>query len=76
MTVESPDVFIADVDEAGPFRGRAGWVFGWTQPSASGEGPVIGAGEGWDEDFAWSVYFPDTEEQVWFAPHLVKHIKR
>jgi hypothetical protein len=35
---------------------------------------VIGAEFGGSarEDFAYSVYFEDTSEQHWFAPHLVE----
>jgi hypothetical protein len=36
---------------------------------------VIGARKGRDEDFAISVYFEDTGDQEWFAPHLVKVIE-
>ena len=38
-------------------------------------GPVIGARKGRDEDVAFSVYFEDTSEQEWFAPHLVKVVE-
>jgi hypothetical protein len=68
-------VFILDVFEAGKFAGREGEVYGWSVPSSSGVAPVIGARKGRDEDFAYSVYFEDTGEQEWFAPHLVKLIE-
>jgi hypothetical protein len=61
-----------DVFEAGAFAGREGVVYGWSVPSSSGVGPVIGVRKGRDEDFALSVYFEDTGEQEWFAPRLVK----
>jgi hypothetical protein len=66
-------VFIADLYEAGPFAGREGVIFGHTRPSSSQAGP-IGARKGREEDFAWSVFFPDTAEQEWFAPHLVSFL--
>jgi hypothetical protein len=71
---ETAEVYIADLYEAGRFAGREGLVFGWTVPSSSRAGPVIGAHKGRDEDFAISVLFPDTGEQEWFAPHLVMRI--
>jgi hypothetical protein len=76
QSTELPEVYIADLHEAGRFAGREGLVFGWTVPSSSGEGPIIGARKGRDNDFAISVFFPDTDEQEWFAPHLVKKITR
>lgn len=65
-------VYIVDLHEAGRFAGRQGVIYGHTKPSASGSGPVIGVRKGRDEDFAWSVFFDDTREQEWFAPHLVR----
>jgi hypothetical protein len=53
------------------FSGRSGSVYGESIPSSSGVGPVIGA-EG--EDLALSVYFEDTKEQEWFAPHLLEFL--
>ena len=53
----------------GGFAGRSGHVFGESIPSSSGVGPVIGDR---GEDIALSVFFDDTEEQEWFAPHLVE----
>jgi hypothetical protein len=68
-------VYILDVYEAGKFAGREGETYGWSVPSSSGVAPVIGARKGRDEDFAISVYFEDTGDQEWFAPHLVKVIE-
>jgi hypothetical protein len=70
-----PRAYIEDRYEAGRFAGREGAVFGWTVPSWSREGPVIGARKGRDDDFALSVFFEDTEEQEWFSPHLVTIIE-
>jgi hypothetical protein len=67
-------VFIADVHEAGAFAGREGVIFGHTQPSSSKAEPIVGARKGRDADFAWSVFFPGTREQEWFAPHLVNFL--
>ena len=53
------------------FAGRSGHVYGESMPSSSGVGPVIGDR---GEDVALSVYFEDTEEQEWFAPHLVEFL--
>jgi hypothetical protein len=76
MTRKGPArAYIADLHEAGRFAGREGLVFGWTVPSSSGVEPVIGARKGRETDFALSVFFEDTEEQQWFAPHLVKVIE-
>jgi hypothetical protein len=70
-------VRIADFPEAGAFAGRYGERYGWSVPSSSGVSPVIGAGVGGSsqQDFAVSVYFEDTDEQVWFAPHLVEGVQ-
>jgi len=70
-------VRIADLPEAGEFAGREGLVYGWSIPSTSKVAPVIGAEFGGSarEDFAYSVYFEDTSEQHWFAPHLVETIR-
>jgi hypothetical protein len=46
-------------------------VLGESIPSSSGVGPVIGDR---GENLALSVFFDDTEEQEWFAPHLVEFI--
>jgi hypothetical protein len=69
-------VFIADLPEAGLYANREGVVYGHTKPSSSGKGPVIGVRKGRHADFAWSVYFEDTGEQEWFAPHLVKLLNK
>lgn len=50
------------------FEGRVGEVWGESVPSTSGVGPVIGDR---GEDRALSVFFEDTEEVAWFAPHLL-----
>jgi hypothetical protein len=64
-------VRISDAEESRErgFVGRVGQVFGYSEPSSSGVGPVIGDR---GEDFALSVFFAETEEQEWFAPHLVE----
>jgi hypothetical protein len=61
----------SEATRAAGFAGRVGHVYGETVPSASGEGPVIGDR---GEDFALSVFFDDTNEQVWFAPNEVAFI--
>lgn len=69
---------IAAFPEAGPFGDRIGVCYGFSVPSQSGVGPVIGAeapeARQEDEDLALSVYFEDTGEQEWFAPHLVERV--
>jgi hypothetical protein len=67
-------VRIAELPEAGEHAGRVGQVFGWSVPSSSGVGPVIGAHVGGSakRDFAYSVFFEDSGEQLWFAPHLLE----
>jgi hypothetical protein len=55
------------------FAGRAGEVWAESVPSVSGVGPVIGDR---GEDFALSVFFEETEDQAWFAPHLVRRVDR
>lgn len=64
---------IADLPEAGEYAGRIGQVLGWSKPSSSGVAPVIGGHVGGSarRDLAYSVYFDDTKEQIWFAPNLV-----
>jgi hypothetical protein len=69
-------VVISDLFEAGAFTNHEGVIFGHTKPSESGVGPVIDARKGRDKDFAWSVFFPDTQEQEWFAPHLVNFLAK
>ena len=61
-----------ETEERG-FAGREGDVHGESIPSASGVGPVIGDR---GDDHALSVYFDDTGEQEWFAPHLVQFVSR
>ena len=61
----------SDETEGSGFAGRSGHVFGESMPSSSGVGPVIGDR---GEDLALSVFFDDTEEQEWFAPHLVEFL--
>jgi len=59
--------------EARGFAGRVGEVWSESEPSVSGVGPVVGdRGEG----IALSVLFEDTEDVVWFAPHLLKRVER
>jgi hypothetical protein len=65
---EGDQVVIADRPDAGAFAGRLGVIYGWTTPSTSKEGPVNGEAP---EDFAWSVYFEDSEEQAWFVHDLL-----
>ena len=57
--------------EARGFAGRTGHVYGESVPSSSGVGPVIGDR---GDDFAYSVFFDETEEQEWFAPRLVEFV--
>jgi hypothetical protein len=74
MTKEPARVYILDVFEAGQFAGREGLVYGVSIPSSSGVEPVIGARKGHERDLAYSVFFEDTGDQEWFAPHLVRPI--
>jgi hypothetical protein len=53
------------------FAGRVGNVFGESIPSSSGVGPVIGDR---GDDLAFSIFFDDTREQEWFAPHLLEFV--
>jgi hypothetical protein len=55
------------------FAGRVGEVWAESVPSISDLGPVIGDR---GEDRALSVFFEDTEDVAWFAPHLVQHVDR
>jgi hypothetical protein len=66
-------VRIRDAEDARQrgFVGRVGDVFGESVPSSSGVGPVIGDR---GDDFALSVFFDETGEQEWFAPHLVEFL--
>jgi hypothetical protein len=66
-------IAIAPETEARGFAGRAGEVWGESVPSVSGVGPVIGDR---GEDLALSVFFEETEDQAWFAPHLVQGVDR
>ena len=69
-------VRIAAYPEAGIFADRRGVCYGFPKPSQSKVGPVIGADhpDARGDDFALSVYFEDTGEQEWFAPHLVDRV--
>jgi hypothetical protein len=58
---------------ASGFAGRVGEVWSESAPSVSGAGPVIGDR---GEDLALSVLFEETEDLVWFAPHLVERVER
>lgn len=58
---------------AAGFAGRVGEVWSESVPSVSGAGPVIGDR---GEDLALSVLFEETEDLVWFAPHLVERVDR
>ena len=58
-------VEVPETEERG-FAGRAGQVFGESIPSRSGVNPVVGDR---GEDYAFSVFFENTDEQEWFAPH-------
>jgi len=72
---EATAVRIADLSEAGTFAGWIGYVYGMSVPSSSGVGPIIGEHHGdRHEDLAYSVYFPETGEQEWFAPHLLEAV--
>jgi hypothetical protein len=53
--------------------GKIGEVWSESDPSLSGVGPVIGDRGG---NLALSVVFEDTEDMVWFAPHLLKRVER
>lgn len=57
---------IAELPEAGEPAGRVGQVFGWSEPSSSGVGPVIGGHVGGSarRDFAYSIFFEETGEQL------------
>jgi len=65
---EAAPVRIAPDPEAGQFGGRIGICYRSSRPSESGVSPLIGEAR---VDFALAVYFEDTGEQAWFAPHLV-----
>jgi len=55
--------------EASGYAGRVGLVHGFTVPSETGVGPVIGeVGDG----AAINVHFDDLDEGAWFAPSLVE----
>jgi hypothetical protein len=71
--VDGSWVQIAELPEAGEYAGRVGKAFGWSVPSSSGVRPVVGGhiGGSSKRDLAYSVYFEDTKEKVWFSPHLV-----
>lgn len=66
-------IAFAPATEASGFAGRVGEVWRTSVPSRASVGPVIGDR---GEDFAVSVLFADGEDEVWFAPHLVKRIDR
>jgi hypothetical protein len=66
-------VYILDDFGAGEFAGREGESMGWST-RISDIGPMHGLRKGRDVDLAISVYFEDTEQQGWFASHLVKKI--
>jgi len=59
--------------EATGFAGRVGEVWGESVPSVSDVGPVIGDR---GADLALSVFFEDSEDVAWFAPHLVQCVDR
>jgi hypothetical protein len=61
-------VVIADRPEVWQFAGRVGVIHGWTKPSITNEGPVHGRS---DDDFAWAVYFDDSDQMEWFAHYLL-----
>lgn len=68
-------VRIADTPEteAAGVAGRVGEVWSESRPSVSGVGPVVGDRGG---GIAISVLFEDTEDVVWFAPHLLNRVVR
>jgi hypothetical protein len=75
MTEKRPTRFyIVDDFAAGDFAGREGVSMGWST-RLDDLGPVVGARKGRDEEVAVSIYFEDTDEQVWFAQYLVKKIE-
>jgi hypothetical protein len=60
------------VTEAAGYAGRIGVCLGFTVPSMTGEGPLIGdvgAGE------AFYVHFEDSDEGGWFAPDLIERVE-
>ena len=50
---------------------RLGVVYGFSTPSKTGVGPVLGDR---GEDCALSISFEETGEQMWMAPHLVDFV--
>lgn len=61
-----------ETDAAG-VAGKIGEVWSESDPALPGVGPVIGHRGG---NLAFSVLFEDTEDVVWFAPHLLKRAER
>lgn len=59
--------------EATGVAGKIGEVWSESDPSLSGVGPVIGDRGG---KLALSVLFEDSDEIVWFAPHLLQRVER
>jgi hypothetical protein len=53
--------------------GRIAKVYGWSVPSSSGVGPVIG---GRGEDFALGLVLEETdaEDTFWLEPHFVEFV--
>ena len=66
-------IAIAPETEASGFAARVGEVWGESVPSVSDVGPVIGDR---GADLALSVFFEDSEDVAWFAPHLVHCVDR
>jgi hypothetical protein len=62
---------VPETEERG-FAGREGDVYGESVPSVSGVAAIGDRGE----DHAFSVYFRETGEQEWFAPHVVEFVSR
>jgi hypothetical protein len=66
--------YIVDDFAAGDFAGREGVSDGWST-RLDEIGPIVGDRKGCEVDVAVCIYFEDTDEQVWFAPYLVRKIE-
>ena len=61
-------VLVTPETEAAGVASLEGFVDGQTIPGTSEEGPIVGS---LLEDYAVSVFFPERDEQVWFAEQLL-----
>ncbi|MGJ4786942.1 hypothetical protein [Leptospira koniambonensis] len=59
-----------DITQKLDLAGKTGQIYGETTPSVTGV-EIIGAGE---NDYALSVYFEDSNEQLWFSADLLEFI--